>query len=338
MCNLLNHHTGNLIKKEIYYDTIIFIMYTGRSIKKRNPGGLCSIAVILILGIIAIGYLLRTSRYNNTVISPLADTNEPKSIFSFFAPKKDPDELRRMIKNQIGSTWNNYSVYVADFTSPFSMGINETTMYTGASINKLPILAAIYEEAQKGNVDFDKVITLQAEDIQDYGTGSMRYDAPGTTYSVKTLVRLAGQVSDNTAAHILGVDILSMDLIQKYVNSWGMSQTDMINNKTSNKDMEILLRKIVNSQIANTPYTAELLGFLKDTDNESRIPALLPKGVTVYHKIGTGAGEIHDVGVVVSGKVKYYIGIFTQDVTDVDAAATLSAKLSKTVFDYMKSH
>jgi len=293
--------------------------------------------VIIVVGIIAIVLFVRNIIKNN-IISPLSEPNTTKSIFSGIMPQKDPDELRNKIKKQIGSTWDNYSVYVSDFNSPFTMGINESTIYTGASVNKVPILATLYAEAKKGNVDFDKVITLQQDDIQDYGTGSMRYDPPGTTYSIKTLARLTGQLSDNTAAHILGVDILSMDLIQKYVDGWGLTQTDMINNKTSNKDMEILFRKILQGQITSPALTQELLGFLKDTDTEDRLPALLPKGTTVYHKIGTGVGEIHDVGVIVNGKLTYYMGIFTEDVTDVDGAATLSAQLSKTVFDYMKSH
>lgn len=313
-------------------------MYSDRKPKKEKSGKSCLMICIIIIGIIAIILFIRDTTKNNTVISPLTEPNEPKSFFNAILPQKDPDELREKIKNQIGTTWDNYSVYVADFTSPFTMGINESTIYTGASVNKVPILAVLYEEAQKGNVDFDKVITLQQDDIQDYGTGSIRYDPPGTTYTVKTLARLTGQLSDNTAAHILGVDILGMDLVQKYVDSWGMTQTDMVNNKTSNKDMEILFRKIVTGKITNSASTQELLGFLKDTEDETRIPALLPKGAVVYHKIGTGVGEIHDVGVVVDGKLNYYIGILTEDITDVDGAATLSAQISKTVFDYMKNH
>jgi len=292
----------------------------------------------LFIGVIGAGYLMRSLNQNNEVISPLAETSEAKSIFNFINPKKDTDELRGRIKNQIGSVWNNYSVYVSDFNSAFTMGINESTIFTAASVNKVPILAALYDEAQKGKVNFDQIITLREDDIQDYGTGSIRYDPPGTTYSVKTLVRLAAQKSDNTAAHLLANYVIGLGVVQTYVNSWRMIQTDMAGNKTSNKDMEILFRNILNGRVVNTALTAELLGFLKDSDFEDRIPGLLPKDTTVYHKIGTGPGEIHDVGVVVSGKTKYYIGILTEGVSDADAAATLSAQLSKTVFDYMKSH
>jgi len=306
--------------------------------KKRKGGGLCALILIAVILAVTIVLISRETRRNGGIISPIPDSQAPASILDFVIPRKNPDELKKIVKQQIGSTWNNYSVLVSDFTSPFTMGINETTIFTGASLNKVPILAALYDEAQKGNVDFDKIITLQADDIQDYGTGSIRYDPPGTTYSIKTLARLTGQESDNTAAHILGVDVLSMDLTQRYVNDWGMIQTDMVNNKTSNQDMALLFRKIVNGQIVNNALSQELLGFLKDSDFEDRIPALLPKDVTVYHKVGTGPNEIHDVGVVVRGKTKYYIGIMTENITDVDGAATLSAQISKDVFDYMTTH
>ena len=79
----------------------------------------------------------------------------------------------------------------------------------------------------------------------------------------------------------------------------------------------------------------EMLAFLKDSDFEDRIPALLPKDAVVYHKIGTAVGEVHDAGVVVYGKTKYYIGIFTKDIGDEEQAANLMADVSKIIFDYM---
>jgi len=294
--------------------------------------------IFLILSSFGIYYLYQ-SRSHPVVLSPIPETIPAQApLIQLFKPKKNPDELREMIKKQIGSTWNNYSILVSDFNSSFSMGINESTIFTAASVNKVPILAALYEEAQKGNVDFEKIITLQQEDIQDYGTGSIRYDPPGTTYSVKTLVRLAAQKSDNTAAYLLANYIISPNIVQTYVNNWGMTQTDIINNKTSNRDMELLFKKIMNGNIANAALTQELLGFLKDSDFEDRLPALLPHNTTVYHKIGTGDGSIHDVGVILSGKKKYYIGIFTSDITVENETIALEAKLSKTVFDYLIVH
>lgn len=217
------------------------------------------------------------------------------------------------------------------------MGINESEIFTGASVNKLPIMAAVYSEAQNGKVNFDQVITLQAEDIQDYGTGSIRYDPPGTTYTIKTLVRLMMQKSDNTASFLLGNYVLGLPTVQSIINAWGLSQTDMANNKTSNHDMELLLRKIYDNKIASPSQTAEMLGFLRDSDFESRIPGDLPHDVSVYHKTGDGdTGEVHDVGIVTHDSRAYYIGILTTNAGEADAASKLEAKISKIVYDFMR--
>jgi beta-lactamase class A len=145
------------------------------------------------------------------------------------------------------------------------------------------------------------------------------------------------QKSDNTAAFLLGNYVVGLPKVQSIIDSWGLSQTDMVNNKTSNKDMELLLRKIYNNNVANPSLTAEMLGFMRDSDFENRIPADLTKDVTVYHKTGDGdTGEVHDVGIVTHGNTAYYIGILTSDAGDATTASQLEAKISKIIYDFMR--
>lgn len=296
--------------------------------------------LLLILGgasfLIVIFWLIR--KPSTDIISPIPDEpKQEKSVVSaIFTKKKSPDELGRSIQKVVDNRWVNYSVYVEDWNSSFSLGLNDTVIYTAASVNKLPILTALYVSAQKGNVDLDRVITIQQQDIQDYGTGSIRYDTPGATYSIKTLAKLMIQQSDNTAAYILANEILGIDTIQDLMNSWGLTQTDMTNNKTSNRDMARLLKKLYTRGVAGEAYTLEMLSFLKDTDFEDRLPALLPDSATVYHKIGTEVGVLHDIGIVQDGTLTYYIGILTTDVDNEEEAQSISAQISKTVYDYLK--
>ncbi len=292
---------------------------------------LLSFCLILITGLFVF-----VKEKTRPVVSPVQNDAYTR-ILGIFTVRKDEEVLKKQIQSAIGNTLKNYSVYVVDYHSNFSMGINESEIFTGASVNKLPIMAALYNGAQNGNINFDQVITLQSEDIQDYGTGSIRYDPPGTTYTVKTLIRLMMQKSDNTAAFLLGNYVVGLPTVQSVINSWGLTQTDMINNKTSNKDMELLIRKIYNNNVTNPALTAEMLGFMKDSDFENRIPGNLPTGVTVYHKIGNGdTGEVHDIGIVVHDTVTYYIGILTSNAGDMDATAKLEAKISKIVYDFLK--
>lgn len=272
----------------------------------------------------------------SVVVSPVPDTPPSSPITVLFPRKKNPDELQKKIVSLIGNTWKNYSVYVKDYSSDFTVGINESVIFTAASVNKIPILANLYVRVQKKQIDLDTPVTLQASDIQDYGTGTIRYDPPGTSYSVKTLTRLMMQKSDNTAAFLLAHYVVGVDAIQSQLADWGLTQTDMIGNKTSNKDMERMLAKIYTGGIANTALTQEMLAFMKDSDFEDRIPLLLPKDTTVYHKTGDGDGAVHDVGIIEYKDKKYYLGVFTSDITDEDQAKKLIGTLSKTVYDFLK--
>lgn len=274
-----------------------------------------------------------------TIISPLPDVEvkaASRITIPFFTKKRDAEDLTDKINELIGDNWDNYSVMVDGISEPLKVEISETEIFTGASVNKVPILAALYYFAQKGDIDLDQVITLQANEIQDYGTGSIRYDSPGTTYSLKTLARLMMKQSDNTAAYILATEIIGFERLSQVLELWGLSQTDMVNNKTSNKDMAILMRKIYEEKVTNHAQTLEMLSFMKDTDFEKRLPDKLPKDVTVYHKIGTEVRTLHDVGIVTDGKLTYYIGIFTTDVDDDPTTEELMAKISKLVYDYLK--
>ena len=255
----------------------------------------------------------------------------PNAIF-----ERGNDDLLTGIKKLTDNKQGTFSVYIYDLNKTNGIGIDETTVFTAASVNKIAILAALYDLASNGKVDLEKIVILQQEDIQDYGSGSIRYDPPGTPYSIKTLARLMMEKSDNTAAHILANIIITPQVIQEKINSWGLTQTDIENNKTSAKDMQILVTKMFDGEVANKTLTPEMLGFMDKSDFDDRIPRYLPKDIKVYHKTGDEVGKIHDVGIVALPSHPYYLGIFTSDMTDEAGTKETLAKISKIVFDYYK--
>lgn len=289
--------------------------------------------ILPILIVIGIFYLVNKPQ---SIVSPIPLPGQ-KNILGIFNKQKDPEQLRNKVIETIGNSWKNYSVYVVDLNSSFAMGINEREIFTAASLNKIPILAALYAEEKKETVDFDRMITIQPEDVQDYGTGSIRYDPPGSSYSVKTLARLMMQKSDNTAAHVLANLVLDTHTIQSLIATWGLSQTNMATNKTSNADMAKLMMLMHDGKITDEAHTAEMMGFMRNSDFENRLPGLLPKSAVVYHKIGTGeTGEVHDVGIVSSDDTSYYVGILTTNAGDETEASALLTKVSKVIYDFMQ--
>lgn len=278
-------------------------------------------------------YFRSNKNNQNNVIGETA--KQEKKFLPIFKKESNPNELLANIKKEVSALPGSFSVYVFGLSTGKNFGINEYMIHTAASVNKLPILASLYYLAGKGEIDLDKIIVPQETDIQDYGTGSIRYDPPGTPYSIKTLARLMMEKSDNTASYILGTLIIGLDRVQELTNGWSMTQTKMIDNKTSAKDISFLMIKMYQGEITTGELTKEMLDFMEGSDFEDRIPAGVPENIKVYHKIGDEVGKIHDVGIVDIPDKPYFVGILTTDQTDEETTKKTMAKISRLIFEYM---
>ncbi len=218
--------------------------YSAQTFKRRKKFVVIFYLSLLVFFIWFIHGLLTSS--STKVISPLQD--EPKTekipqIMNLKNKPRDTTELLKQLKQLLDNEKGVYSVYIFDLKQGKGFGINETMIFTAASVAKIPILATLYYEAQKGKIDLDERITIQEKDIQDYGTGVIRYEGSGGIYSIKTLAQLMIEKSDNTAAYVLS-NIIGAEKIQVLMERWGLIQTNMKDNKTSNKDIALLFSKI----------------------------------------------------------------------------------------------
>lgn len=238
--------------------------------------------------------------------------------FTLFSnPDSYPKELKENMQKLIDDKKGNYGISFLNLTNGDSFGINDKEIFTAASVNKVPIVAALYALENKGEIDFDEQITLQESDIQDYGTGSLRYKGAGGTYSLKTLAKLSLKESDNTAAYVLGKRI-GTETIQKLMSAWGLTQTSIDENTTSPQDMQKLFVKIYRNEITSEGKTEEMLSFMTDTDIEDRIPALLEKDTKIAHKTGDAVGSLNDVGLIYHGSDVYFLAVLTSDIGDTE--------------------
>lgn len=222
------------------------------------------------------------------------------------------NKAEEIIKDKPGS----YSIYYKNLTRDESFEIDAQVVHTAASVNKVPIVVALYMRAEDEEIDLDKKVTIQESDIQDYGTGTLRYQEPGQTYSLRTLAKLALKESDNTAAHVL-TNTIGEAIVQNMVEEIGLTQTSIADNKSSVKDMGILFERLYNEEILTESNTKEVLDFLKDTDIEDRLPAQIDEA-TIYHKSGDAVGNIHDVGIISDGDTVFYLGVMTSDIGDTE--------------------
>ncbi|KKR31104.1 MAG: Beta-lactamase class A-like protein [Candidatus Gottesmanbacteria bacterium GW2011_GWC2_39_8] len=245
----------------------------------------------------------------------------PNAIF-----ERGNDDLLTGIKKLTDNKQGTFSVYIYDLNKANGIGIDETTVFTAASVNKIAILAALYDLASNGKVDLEKIVILQQEDIQDYGSGSIRYDPPGTPFMICAVVSNQSfepnqSFSDSEFERIRGA----------LTHCISVTRAD-----SSDTGNEGGYAKMFDGEVANKTLTPEMLGFMDKSDFDDRIPRYLPKDIKVYHKTGDEVGKIHDVGIVALPSHPYYLGIFTSDMTDEAGTKETLAKISKIVFDYYK--
>lgn len=239
------------------------------------------------------------------------------------------------IRKRIDETQGVYSVRFESFSTQESFGINDELMMTAASVIKIPILAGLYSQAKAGTIDLSDTITISSSDIQDWGTGTIRYQEPPVTYTLRELARLLMEKSDNTAAYVLTHRVIGQNELQGMVEAWGLTGTNVKTNDITNKDMNKLMNLMRSGEIAGE-MTDEMIGWMDDSDFEDRLPFLLPDDVTVYHKIGNEVRVVNDVGIVArDGKFEYYLGVLTAEIPDEAEAKKTIAEISKMVYEYL---
>jgi beta-lactamase class A len=253
-------------------------------------------------------------------------------IFDFRNERQTTEDLRKnVIEKFLKSENRTYSIYYKDLTTGEDFGINENKVITGASLNKLLIISHLYNLASQGKIDLEDKIVIQKSDIQDYGTGSIRYNGEGKAYSLKQLAMLALEQSDNTAAYVLSIR-LGQENIQNYGKKIGLSVTNMAENKTSAREMGTILEMIYKGEITGDTLKNELLDFMKDTDFEDRLARDIKDSVSVYHKAADAVGMVHDVGIIDDKKNPFILSVLTTDITNEEEAKKNIGKLANFIY------
>jgi beta-lactamase class A len=263
---------------------------------------------------------------------------DAKQVLPFATLSNDPKtapELSLAIRKKLQDEQGIYSIRYEDFNSKNAFGINDEMVVTAASVIKIPVLAALYQLAEKKEVNLDEQITIPEADMQRWGTGVIRYENAGVTYTIRELAELMIEKSDNTAVYVLANRVIGLKRVQEMISSWGLSHTNYSENKTSNKDMNKLMRAMYLGEVVHdTALNDEMIGFMDDSDFEERLPKLLPDYIDVYHKIGNEVRITHDVGIIDLQGKPYFLGILGTDISDYERAAQVIAEISEMVFKY----
>ena len=191
-----------------------------------------------------------------------------------------------------------YGVVVLDSSSGERVAMDADHRFLAASLNKLPVLMTLYRAAASGEVDLDDKISMQASDIQAYGTGVLFTYPVGYTMTLRECARFLIKKSDNTAWKMLD-RYLGRDYIRAELYRVGARSTEYwFPNTTTPDDVLLMLEKISDPSYTTPDLSAEMLDVMANTSFEDRLPQPLPEGTQVSHKIGYYGTTYADAAVV----------------------------------------
>src|SRR5215203_1122083 len=117
------------------------------------------------------------------------------------------------------------SLYAKHLRTGEIVAIDSDTEVPTASVIKVPVMAALYHEIDRGRFSEGDVLAMGDEDRR-YGTGVMRDLTAGREFSLFDLCRLMIVLSDNTATHLIALHI-GVDRINEILRSWDFSVTEL---------------------------------------------------------------------------------------------------------------
>ncbi|GAC1331808.1 MAG: hypothetical protein NVSMB17_10170 [Candidatus Dormibacteria bacterium] len=221
----------------------------------------------------------------------------------------DPAGFTRGLNAYLDSLGGQYSVFLSDLATGQEMGLNQDLPMATASVIKLPLALYVLQQVEGGAIGIEDPVELQAGDFMG-GTGTLQGTAhPGDRYSVRDLLSLLIQQSDNTAWQALD-RVLGTSAVDAYAAQVGAADCHQVEEQCTAAQVGRLLAQLNQGMLLNADHTHFLLQLLETSVFNDRINYYLP-GVAVAHKVGMIGSVINDAGLVLVPGHGFALAVFS---------------------------
>src|SRR5690625_2399829 len=128
-------------------------------------------------------------------------------------------ELKTLLEKELQQTQATFGIAVTHLETGEQVSINGDQLFQMASTFKVPILAALLDEVDKGTLTLDEEVTITEEDFVS-GSGVIVQLHDGVKLTIKDLAMLMIIVSDNLATDCL-LHRIGMDTVNKFIQQHG---------------------------------------------------------------------------------------------------------------------
>jgi len=264
------------------------------------------VAAVVVVGTVALSYIAVQIIQSNAAAEASTKKLQARKATVQQASATIRSLIAADVSDTIGVAIENVKTYtVTTFGS--------TEQFDAASTEKVLSAVTYYHLVEKG------ILSLE-DSIGPYPA----------SYQLQQMINQSNNDSWNAINDAVGGN----DELQSYATSIGL-QYKVDGNLISTKDMATLLTKLYAGKLLNADHTKTLLSYMQNTNNETLLPSVLPRGLTIYHKYGElsdGAiNVLHDAAIVTDGTNTYALVIYSDGKTGQTARTETITRIARSV-------
>jgi beta-lactamase class A len=244
---------------------------------------LLAVAVVLVLVATVVLAVVRSQ--------PVTGTALPRPTVAVAPVAEAPDSLEATIGSILDDAADyRIGVALADVSGDAALTFGDKDVFTAASTAKIITAAAYYHLVENGEAALD-------DPLGDYDAA----------FQMEAMVN-----QSNNDSWLLLMDAVGYPRLIDYAASIGVTY-DPEENLLTPADMALVLKQLYAGKLLNQAHTAELLGYMQDTNNDELIPAGSRPGIDVHHKYGEFGGELHDAALLTYRGSTFALVIYTEN-------------------------
>lgn len=293
--------------------------------------------ILFMVNFLANIYFYKFPTDKSFLISPLAKDITQKTT-SFINSQQNSEGLEKIVKTTFKDD-NNFGIVIKNLKTGERYYFNEEKTFETASLYKLWVMAAVFNQIQNGKLKETDILSKDVEELnKDFNIASDSAElTEGTiTWPVQNAIEQMITISDNYSALLL-TERIGLSNVAAFLENNGFMQSKVgVDNKnpiSTASDIALFLEKLYNQQLANKEYTDKMLDLLKNQQLNGKLAKNLPQDTVIAHKTGELNDISHDAGIVYSPKGDYLIVIMSKT-EDSEKANEKTAEVSKEVFKY----
>ncbi len=292
---------------------------------------------------------LQVRQHGYTFISPLLECEASEDMV-----RTELSGFKTELQTKIAAVLRDdkdseVSVYFRDLNNGPWYGIDENAAFTPASLLKVPLMIALFKQAETDSGFLSRTIVFSPELLAGSSVPAQTVEPaerlePSVTYTLDELITRMIVYSDNEAMYILlkEIDEKIYDRVYSDLNL-RLPNLSVSENYMTVKDYASFFRILYNASYLNKDMSEKALKLLSNTAYTSGLVQGVPGNITVAHKFGeriykdTGGTQLHDCGVIYHPTVPYLLCVMTRG-DAIDRESKIIAEISKFVYERVDSN